>query len=213
MLKRLTCMVLLLLTPHTVAEELVLKKDFFQHIHFRRIQPTAVNFENGQIRFDVHKSSSFLLTAFDEIKSVRRVSFQWKADGMLNKSSASQEKTRKGDDAWLRVGLIISGEPDLVPEPLLPRWVIKVRDALKHPSDRMIYLIPDAQHAPGETWRSPFSSNINMISVRSLDGPDGWNQVTHVFSEPQQSVGLWLMADGDNTDSIFHSRLRRLVIE
>ncbi len=213
MLKRLSCLVLLLLTPPTLAEEIVLKKDFFEHIHFRRIQPTAVSFENDQIRFEVDKSSSFLLTAFDKIKNIRSVSFQWKADGMLNKSSAAQEKTRKGDDAWLRVGLIISGEPDLVPEPLLPRWVIKVRDALKHPSDRMVYLVPDARHAPGETWRSPFSSDIDMISVRSLDGPDGWQQVTHVFSEPQQSVGLWLMADGDNTDSIFHSRLRRLVIE
>ncbi len=213
MLKRLSCLALPLFTLPVPAEEIVLKNDFFEHIHFRRVQPTVVSFENDQIKFEVDRSSSFLLTAFDEIKNIRSISFQWKADGMLNKSSRAQEKTRKGDDAWLRVGLIISGEPERVPGPLLPRWVIKVRDTLKHPSDRMVYLIPGAQHAPGETWKSPFNSNIDMISVRSLDGPDGWKQVTHVFAEPQQSVGLWLMADGDNTDSIFHSRLRRLVIE
>ena len=141
------------------------------------------------------------------------MSFEWQAEGMLNKSTASQEKTRKGDDAWLRVGLVISGEPDLVPEPLLPRWVIKARDVLKHPSDRMLYLIPDARHPPGETWRSPFSSNIDMVSVESRDRPDGWKQVKHEFDRPRSAVGLWLMADGDNTGSIFTSRLRKLRIE
>lgn len=213
MLKHFPCLLLLSVSLSCPAEPIVLQDSSFEHIHFRRIQPTVIRFEQDTIIFDVNKSSSFLLLAFNEIKDIRTVSFEWKADGMLNKSSASQERTRKGDDAWLRVGLIISGEPDLIPEPLLPRWVIKARDALKHPSDRMLYLIPDARHPPGETWRSPFSQNIDMVSVESQDGPDGWKQVQHEFAQPQPAVGLWLMADGDNTGSIFNSRLRKLSIE
>jgi hypothetical protein len=151
--------------------------------------------------------------AFDDIKQVRSISFQWKANGILNTISAEYEKTRKGDDAWLRVGLLVSGEPEPVPELLLPRWAQQVRRTLKHPSDRMIYLIPGARQEPGKTWKSPFSTSIEMISVGSDALPDGWNQVTYDFPKPQNSVGLWIMADGDNTGSNFISQLRKLVIE
>ena len=213
MLSRLLCLPLLLVMSQPVAEQIVLEKGRFDHVHFRRIQPTIINFERGSVAFDVNDSSSFLLLAFDSIKAVQTVSFEWQADGVLNKHSADEERTRQGDDAWLRIGLMISGEPETAPLALLPRWMKQVRDTLRFASNKMIYLIPDAQHAPGETWSSPFSTNIDMISVASEPTNDGWKRVSFTFNDAQQTVGLWLMADGDNTNSQFRSRLRNLVIE
>ena len=195
------------------AEPIRLAADNFEHIHFRRVNPTLVTFDAGVISFEVNKSASFLLLAFENIRDIRSVSFDWRADGMLNKTSAEHERTRKGDDAWLRVGLIISGEPELVPGLLLPRWARQVKQTLRHPTDRMLYLIPDARHKPGERWPSPFSSNIDMVAVASRAGADNWQHVKHEFAEPLRTVGLWLMADGDSTDSIFRSQLRNLVVE
>jgi len=209
----LSLLALLLVTAQLNAEQIVLDKDNFEHIHFKRIKPNQVRFNDDAIHFDVNKSASFLLLAFDDIRSIRTVSFQWNADGMLNKNSIEQEKSRKGDDAWLRVGLIIQGQPDHVPEPLLPRWVKQVRQTLKHQSGKMVYLIPDALHTPGDTWKSPFSADVDMISVGSRNMNGGWKQVSYDFTNPQQVVGLWIMADGDNTGSIFESRLRNLVVE
>jgi hypothetical protein len=213
MLGKLSWLPLLFMTAPLSAAEIAADKQLFEHIHFKRIKPNNVSFANDIIHFEVNKSASFLLTAFDDIKPVRKVSFEWKADGMLNKDSVEQEKTRKGDDAWIRIGLIISGEPELVPEVLLPRWARQVRRTLKHPSDRMLYLIPDARHAPGTYWKSPFSAEIGMVSVASTDMNNGWKRVDYEFTDPQLTVGLWIMADGDNTDSIFSSRLKNLVIE
>jgi hypothetical protein len=210
---KLFCLPLLLVSAQLHAEMITADGHVIEHIHFKRINPNIVSVDGNSIRFDVDKSASFLLVAFDEIKPVRRVSFAWKAEGMLNKDSVAQEETRKGDDAWIRVGLVISGQPDPVPEVLLPRWARQVRDTLKHPSDRMLYLIPDARHAPGTSWRSPFSSNIDMISVASSASSDDWRYVDYQFSDPQQTVGLWIMADGDNTASVFRSQLKNLVIE
>jgi hypothetical protein len=213
MLRKLSCLSLLFVATHAIAEQIVLHQDNLQHIHFRRIQPTIVTFKEDTVHFDVKKSSSFLLLGFEEIKTVNTVAFEWKADGMLNKDSADQEKTRKGDDAWLRVGLVISGQPDRVPEALLPRWLKQVRNTLHHPSNKMIYLIPDARHAPGETWRNPYNSQIEMISVPSQQIDNGWKRASYQLVTPQHTVGLWIMADGDNTASIFSSQLRNLVIE
>ncbi len=213
MLGKFLWLPLLLASVQLNADPIDLDKRNFEHIHFKRIQPNSVSFNNDVIDFEVNNSSSFLLLAFDDVRSIRTVSFQWKAKGMLNKDSVALEKTRKGDDAWLRVGLIIKGEPQHLPEPLLPRWMKQVRKTLNYPTNRMVYLIPDARHAAGETWQSPFSSDIDMISVASTVRSDNWNQVTHVFTDAQQTVGLWIMADGDNTRSIFNSQLRNLVIE
>ena len=204
---------LLFAAGHLHADQINLDKTNFEHIHFKRIQPNRISFENDVIRFEVNKSASFLLLAFDDVRNIRRVSFQWKANGMLNKSSVSHEKTRSGDDAWLRVGLIIMGEPIDLPDLLLPRWMKQVRKTLRYSTDSMVYLIPDARHAVGESWKSPFSSDIDMISVGSTGMADNWNQATHEFANPQQTVGLWIMADGDNTRAIFNSQIRNLVIK
>ena len=204
---------LLLLSVQLNAEQIVLDKQNFEHIHFKRIKPNRVEFNRDAIHFDVNRSASFLLLAFNDVKNIRTVTFQWNAAGMLNKDSVEHEKTRKGDDAWLRVGLIIKGQPEHVPEPLLPRWMKQVRQTLKHQSSKMVYLIPDAMHTPGETWKSPFSSDVDMISVGSTNMDGVWKQTSYEFAMPQQAVGLWIMADGDNTGSIFQSQLRNLVIE
>lgn len=191
----------------------MLEQERFEHVHFRRIQPTIVDFDQGTVAFEVNDSSSFLLLAFDSIRAVQKVSFEWQADGVLNKHSAAEERSRQGDDAWLRIGLIISGAPEPVPLALLPRWMKQVRKTLRFASDKMIYLIPDARHAPGEIWSSPFSSNIDMISVSGEPMQDDWERAAYTFNEAQPSVGLWIMADGDNTNSKFRSRLRNLQIE
>lgn len=213
MLTRFSLLPLLLVTVQLNAEQIVLDKHNFEHIHFKRIKPNRVKFNQDAIHFDVNKSASFLLLAFNDVKNIRTVSFQWHADGMLNKDSVEHEKTRKGDDAWLRVGLIIKGQPEHIPEPLLPRWMKQVRQTLKHQSGKMVYLIPGAMHTPGETWKSPFSTNVDMISVGSTNMDGVWKQAGYEFAMPQQAVGLWIMADGDNTDSIFESQLRNLRIE
>lgn len=210
---RLLSLALWLVVTQSMAGQIVLGEDNFEHVHFKRIQPTLIRFNQDTIHFDVNNSSSFLLLAFDTIRAVRTVSFEWKAHGKLNKDSIAQEKTREGDDAWLRIGLILSGEPDQVPELLLPHWVKQVRNTLEFSSEKMIYLIPGAWHAPGQIWSSPFSSNIDMISVPSRPMNNDWKQAFYVFPEAQQIVGLWIMADGDNTDSMFSSQLRNLVID
>ena len=213
MMRRISWMPLVLLAFQLHAEPVIVDEHSVEHIHFKRINPNSVSFDNGVVRFSVNNSASFLLLAFDDIKNVNAVAFQWKAAGTLKKKSAQHERSRKGDDAWLRVGLILEGEPTHVPEPLLPRWMQQVRKTLKHPSNRMIYLLPGALHAPGTRWKSPFSDDVDMVSVSSSPASDGWKQVEHQFTESQRTVGLWIMADGDNTNSVFSSQLRNLVID
>lgn len=206
------CILALLFTATASAEQVYLDQLHFDHIHFKRVEPNTIRFNNGEIVFHVSQSASFLLHAFDNTKPVHNVSFLWRANGQLNKHSVEHESSRKGDDAWIRVGLILKGEPRF-PDPLVPPWVRQVRKSLKFPSDNMVYLIPDAKHAHGNAWVSPFSNKVNMISVKSAQQQDGWQAVSYNFTTPQQTIGIWLMADGDNTQSAFTSRIKNLLIK
>ena len=204
---------LLLLSHPVKAEQVVLDQLHFDHIKFKRVKPNTVTFHDGTISFEVNETASFMLHAFEDARSVSRVAFDWKANGKLNKRDVEHETTRKGDDAWLRVGLILKGEPQLL-DPLVPSWVKQVRNTLKYPSDEMVYLVPDARHAPGKSWPSPFSKQIRMISVASsTEKENGWRSVNYVSPQPLQVIGIWLMADGDNTQSSFRSSIRKLQVQ
>lgn len=207
------CLLAASLTAELSAEPVTLDTASITHVHFKRITPNTVRIRDGRICFLVDKSSSFLLYPFDSVSEVNAVSFDWRSEGVLRKRDAAHESSRDGDDARLRVGLIIEGEAALLPNPLAPKWAKQVQQTLRFPSDRMLYLIVDAKHAIGESWKSPYSDDVDMVAVNSTALQDGWMHSHHVLASTQKVVGLWLMADGDNTESVFRSQLRNLVIE
>jgi hypothetical protein len=53
---------------------------------------------------------------------------------------------------------------------------------------------------------------IRVLASRPVDG-GVWNAAEASFSPPLKVVGLWLMADGDNSKSSFRTELRKLTVE
>ena len=91
-----------------------------------------------------------------------------------------------------------------------PAWVKMVRDHLILPSDRLVYLVAGARSQAGSRWKSPYSDSIETIAVASRPGANGWQHVHFRLQRPIKAVGLWIMADGDNSTSSFVTSLRRL---
>lgn len=181
------------------------------HITFKRIAPNNIVIKQNALTIRVSNSASFILVPFENVKKVNKISFQWKKQGVINIKDAQHEETRQGDDAYLRVGLILEGKAELM-NPLAPKWVKTVNETLRHPSDKMIYLTPGSLHQNGRRWKSPYSNDVEIIAVASKTSPDGWYLSEYTFESPQSVVGLWLMADGDNTQSSFTSMLKALTL-
>ena len=87
-----------------------------------------------------------------------------------------------------------------------------MRETLHHSSDKMIYIISGSKHEHGQHWKSPFSDEVEIIAAGSRTQPDGWNVSEYTFKNAQSIVGLWIMADGDNTQSTFTSKLKSLTL-
>ena len=194
------------------AELIIFDQQNFRHIKFKRITPNTVNYTKERIIFQVNQTASFLVCPFNSIHSISHVFFQWKAVGQLKKLSVGHEASREGDDAWIRVGLILKSKTDFI-DPIGPRWIRQTMGSLNFPADKMIFLIPEAKHAPGEIWLNPYSRRVKMIALGSTSHQDGWRTSEYHFARPEKSVGILLMADGDNTKSTFTAEIKNLFIE
>jgi hypothetical protein len=84
---------------------------------------------------------------------------------------------------------------------------------LKFPSEKMINLVVAAKHASGEQWPNPYNKRVTTIAVGSVSSGQGWMKASYQFAQPVDVVGLWLMADGDNTSSSFSTYIKNISIE
>lgn len=190
-----------------------LQPQAFEHITFDGIAPTTYKADGEALAMDVEASSSFLLRPFDKDLSVRRVSFEWRSEGNFAVASPDEEKSKAGDDARLRIGLILSGKAPLIPF-FAPSWIKAIREIMRRPSDRMLYLAVGTKSQPGSEWPSPYSDSMRIRALASTPVEGGtWNAAEVSFSPPLAVVGLWIMADGDNSKSRFRTLLRKLALE
>jgi hypothetical protein len=201
--------------PLSVPHQIPLSVSGWTHIEFEGIPPTVYRNDAEQpaaLVAVVKRSSSFLLRPLAEATTVHRVSFEWRSDGELHVKDASEERSKAGDDGFLRLGLLLSGPPPLMPF-FAPAWVKAIRGRLQLPSDHLLYLMAGAKSAAGEHWTSPYSDSLELLAVASEPLKDGWKKSAVAWPSPLKVVGLWLMADGDDTKSDFTTMVRDLRLD
>jgi len=201
-----------ILSAETQAEIIPMQGDYYEHIKFGTIKASHYTFHNQQLQVDVNNSASILMLPFDTVKHVKQISFEWRSEGRPDIKNVQHELKRNGDDAVFKLGLLLKTENTL-PNPLFRPWIKQVTGLLNFPSEKMIYLVADSKHAAGEQWVNPYNRRITMVSVKSVDDKQGWQKSSYTFRLPLNVVALWLMADGDNTQSSFTSYIKNIKIE
>lgn len=191
-------------------EASLLVKDY-EEISFDDIPKTKYSNVDGQLLSIVKKSSSILLQPFSKKQTVKTVKVVWKKTGDLKTKSFDHETTKSGDDAYFRVGLIVSGEAPTIPF-FAPAWIKKSKEILKLPSDKMIYLTVGSKAAAGKTWPSPYSGSIESMAPQKSVSTGEWTTSEFTLSKATEIVGLWIFADGDNTESSFNVSVKSIEI-
>lgn len=198
-----------------------LQDDVFVHIQFRKIKANHYRFYNQSLQIDVDNSASFLMQPFAKVKKVRKVSFQWRSEGIPQIKNSQHELKRDGDDAVFKLGLLLRAD-DAPLNPFVPPWLKQVRQLLKFPSEKITYLVAGAKHRPGEHWPNPYNRRVTMISVTSRSDDASitdesekmaWQQSSYQFEQALDVVAIWLMSDGDNTSSHFTAYVKNIMIE
>jgi hypothetical protein len=184
----------------------------FTHITFKGIPPTVYENHGEVIAAHVESSSSFLFQPFSAPRAVKRVSFRWRyRKGEVGVKDAATEATKPGDDAAIRVGLLLSGAAPTIPA-FAPAWVKAVRDKSKLPADDMIFVVGGSKHKAGTVWPSPYDDDLHLVAADESE-QGGWRFDSHEFSPAADVVGIWIMADGDDTKSSFDIEFKELRLE
>ena len=192
--------------------ELSLDPKDCHHVSFEDIEPTKYEYDTKLkvLNAKVEKSSSILVIPFDKIQKIKNVSFEWKVKGQLPPVDLEKLKKKEGDDAVLRIGLLVHGDPPMFSF-TAPAWLKKVSNILKHPSDKLLYLVAGL-NKQGLVWESPYSDTIEQISVKTESLKENWNASSHSFNKPMQVVGIWIIVDGDDTKVKFQTAIKNLKI-
>lgn len=183
---------------------------FFHHVVFDDHKPTVYENHGSILSAHVEASASFLFQPFDAPRRVQTLSFSWRVkSGSLPPKTVASESEKSGDDAPVRIGLLISGKAPLIPF-FAPSWIKAVRDHAKLPADDLIFVVAGSKHPAGSVWPSPYDQALRLIAPVEQPDRDGWTKASHTFDPPLSVVGLWIMADGDDTGSRFDAEVRDL---
>ena len=143
----------------------------FKHIEYSKLLPNNFTKKINHINIDVNNSSSFLIIPFEDIVITNNVSFLWKSKGLININDKNHEKSKLGDDAILRIGLVtLKKNPYKFIGNIFgkPCWLRDVEETLVHKAGNLIYLLPKTKNKYPETWNSPYSSLIKMVPTKTI---------------------------------------------
>ena len=121
---------------------------------------------------------------FEDIVTTKKVSFLWKSKGLIKIKDKNHEKSKLGDDAILRIGLITMKKN---PSKLIgnifgkPGWLRDVEETLIHNGGNLIYLLPKTKNKYPESWNSPYSSLIKMVPTKTTFFNNDWNKSNIIF--------------------------------
>ena len=157
-----------------LVEAISLQADNFEHIQFKKIKPNNHAFENNVLKIDVNDSASLLMLPFDTVKKINKVSFEWRSEGLPLVNDTRHESSKAGDDAVVKIGLLLKADDTPFFNPFTPSWLKRVNELLPFPSENMVYLVANAKHLVGEEWLNPYNARVLMVSISSVKGLDDW---------------------------------------
>ena len=191
----------------------VLTSDSWELLSFDNVPRGDVEFSRGGIRVEVDDSATPLVQRFKFTKRVTSVKVSGFISGDLNIPEGSLWESGF-DDAYLRFGLIEAGDVRLSPLQKLtaPDWVKRVDSLFSETGG--ISKIHTFQVLNHDTWvgkeRVNPANSLFYEKIISTPGDDGSFQIVAKFEKPLDVVGLWILADGDDTGSRFEVRVESI---
>ena len=178
----------------------------WESLSFPEVPANKVVFTTDELQIEVRRSASVLLHFFETTQSVKKLRITGKVEGSLK--GVSVEKAESPADSLLRVGLIEPGQRKMNPLQRIaaPQWLEDLETrVLEHArgiaSIRCYHLLPD-RRSIGPMRDHPMTS---LLREKNHAAPDAEGNFELLIERdaPIPMIGLWLLADGDDTDSEF----------
>ncbi|MDF1657840.1 MAG: hypothetical protein P1U58_09515 [Verrucomicrobiales bacterium] len=185
-------------------------------ISFEKVKSNEITFNEAGLRIEVEESASPLLYLFPERKQVRNLRVTGRVSGGW-KFAAGDSWKDGPDDALLRFGLIENGTKRLnaLERIAAPDWIKELESRASTTADGIgrihcFHVMPGRQWI-GETRKNP---NVSIFeeTISAAPEDDGRFELSVVLDTPMETVGLWLLADGDDSEASFIVEIENIEI-
>jgi len=176
-------------------------------LSFRSIPPIQTKVQKDQITLKVDASAGGLVRRLPAATRVKRFVITGSVTGQLKVDEKGLWE-KGNEDAYLRVGLIAEGGRSLtrLERLVAPAWICTLDDVL-NADGRAPSAIRNHLMVPHAAWIGKHRANPNMKQlvdhIVATPGADGRFTMRVDPPETLELVGLWLMADGDDSGSTF----------
>ncbi len=186
----------------------------WQNLEFRNIKPNKVEFGASGLTVKVDHSASPLIYPLPQTLSVRKIHAELEIEGEL------KELTEEfPEDAYLRIGLVSPGSRQLgfFERQMAPLWIKRLFAlAPKNSGIDKIYFynLTHREQWVGKSRTFPKSKDLLFETIVAAK-PKGQRQMVfeHRLKEALSTSALWISIDGDNSQSTFNIRIRKLELE
>lgn len=176
-------------------------------LSFKNIPPLRHEIAADRITLRIDRAAGGIVRKLPVGTRVSRITVRGRIEGNL--TTRENARWQKGnDDALLRVGLVHAGGKPLnaLQRNTAPGW-IRTLDKVLCADGRGPARIDNFLLTPHRTWigKSRQHPKMKQLHEQFTASPDhdGGFTLTASFDPPIDALGLWLMADGDDSDSTF----------
>ena len=191
--------------------------DTWTSLAYRNIPPNEVSVTDGALHIAVHRSAGPLVHKLPAPTMVKTVTVRARWSGSLTIPDGAAQGDKNTDDFVLRVGLVEAGDQTLnwFQRKIAADWIVQLYKLAPRGSGvRRINFLSTTQqeNLVGTSRTHPLSDLLYETRVVYLDGP-GEFELTHTFTEPLETLGLWLSSDGDDTGSTFDVVIESITLD
>lgn len=194
-----------------LAETIPLELSKWHKVKYSKIEPNTYENIDQTLKIKVKKSSSALVYKFEKPKEIKSLTTSLKFTGKLAyKNNSPGEKG--AEDFPIRVGLILSGNKQLnfFQRAIAPKWLIQLNDLGKKSGGfDKIYSLIFYDKQPKFDYREHPLSKYFQEKVATQITREGIEYI-HQYKKPMKVIGLWISADGDDTNSSFEVEIKKL---
>lgn len=207
---------ILLLGSSVSAWDIPFEEKNWELLSYSGISANSVKFKNGEMHIAVNKSASPIVYPLETPKTFEKLTFSAKINGHLQLGDKPQGE-EGGDDFLLRVGVVYEGDQKLgfFEQMTAPKWVkrlFSISEGARGIEKIRFYNVVSDKRLLGKSRIHPLSKFLeeNFILLASENG-----HVSKSIRIPSKSniLAIWISSDGDDTDSAFDVKIKKLSLE
>lgn len=187
----------------------------WQHLQYSNLPSNTVQHSPTGLTIGVNRSSSPLFFALPASMKVTQLETSGNLTGLPKlPKDAAENAEEEYDDCALRIGLVLVGEKTLswLQRIFAPSWLKAIADlAPNKPFQKVLFLKLSQEKEQGFKRRHPVSKYFEEEVMKKVTEPGDF-KIQYTLNSPATAFGIWIQADGDDTQSAFTLQLNSLVL-